>query len=67
MVKSMSSWDVDADGNFIGDPSNGTDMSAGIAKQRYKGTWVYQAEIPEVIRTNLGSVAGTPWADVLFS
>ena len=67
MVKSMSSWDVDADGNFIGDPTDGTDMAVGIAKQWYKCTWVSQGGIPEVMRTDLGSMAGTPMADLLFT
>ena len=67
-VRACSNWSVDGEGN-ITHPANGEryDLSLGLAKSWYTNTWFSQEGISQVMLTNQGSLAGTPFADLAYT
>jgi len=67
MVAFLAQWNVDADGNITSGQDGGTNLCFNVARQWYKNTWVSQEGINHVIKTDIGCMAGTPLADLLFT
>ena len=67
-VKACSNWRVDNQGLIV-TPEEGEqyDISLGLAKTWYSNTWISQEGIPNVMLTDQGSLAGTPFADLAYT
>jgi len=66
-VKQMSSWDIDCEGKLIPNLNDGSSMSINMAKEWYRNTWISQEGISNVMLTVMGSLAGTPLADLVYT
>ena len=54
---------------MIGPPEQGEqyDVLLGLVKTWYTNTWISQEGIPNVMLTDQGSLAGTPFADLAYT
>ena len=66
-VRHLASWDLDCDGNPMRDANVSNHMSISMAQEWYRNTWVSQEGISQVMLTCMGSLAGTPLADLIYS
>jgi len=66
-VAHLASWSIDSGGGIVASSDGGTNLCVNVARQWYRGTWVSQEGIPNVIQTDIGCMAGTPLADLLFT
>ena len=65
-VKSCADWEVNADGNICDDDES-IGLSRNLTEQFFKNTWASQEGIPHVLLTSQGSLAGTPFADLVYT
>ena len=67
-VKYHASWNSDAEGDLIADPNVGKNsMCANMSKQLYTNSCMSSEGTPDVMVASMGSMAGTPLADLLFT
>jgi len=66
-VAELSKWCIDADGNVISDSVNYDNLSLKVAQHWFTHTWMSTEGIAGVFVTNVGCMAGTPFADLAFT
>ena len=66
-VAELSRWCIDADGNVISGSVNYDNLSLKITQHWFIHTFMSTEGIPGVFVTNVGCMAGTPFADLAFT
>ena len=67
-VKVCSNWQVDNQGLIVPpEEREQYDISLGLAKTWHTNTWISQEGISNVMLTDQGSLAGTPFADLAYT